>query len=94
MKKWCTYSAWGKRLPSFIGQLTEQSGNSGKIRYAENQLYSEQWWDMDYVEVFDSLEEAIFYLLKNGIYKESINQIKENFNFPSYKDFIDWNQIN
>ncbi len=68
MEKWCTYGAWGRQLPSFIGKLVQQDGNSGKIQYAERQLYPCEFWDMRYVTVFDTLEEAILYFAANNCY--------------------------
>jgi len=91
MHKWCTYGPWGKKMPSFIGQLVEQTGNTGKIRYAERQMYPLEYWDMDYVEVFETIEDAIKFMLKNGT-DRYLSEIKECFNFPSTN--VDWDKIN
>lgn len=89
-EKWCTYGAWGKKLPSFIGQLVEQQGNTGKIRYAARQMYSLEWWDMDYVEVHESLEDAVLYMLKYGTEK-FLSTIRDNLSFPS--DEVNWDKL-
>jgi len=90
MEKWCTYGSWGKKSPSFIGQLVEQSGRAGKIRYSENQMYSLEYWDMDYVEVFDNLEDAILFFHKQR--GESLTSIKESLYFEE-KNNVDWDEI-
>lgn len=90
--KWCTYGAWGKKNPSFIGQIVEQQGNTGKIRYAEKQMYPLEYWDMDYVMVHESLEAAIIYMTTNNI-DESVLQIKECLPFETAKKDVDWDEL-
>lgn len=92
IKKWCTYGSWGKKLPSFIGKLESQWGNSGKIRYNENQMYPLEYWDMNYVTVFDSLEEAILFMVENNS-NESVLKIKEWLHFPSDTKNVDWDAL-
>jgi len=90
--KWCTYSAWGKEMPSFIGQLVEQHGNTGKIRYAEKQMYPLEYWDMNYVTIHESLEDAIIYLITHNS-TESVFNLKENLSFETGKKDVDWDAL-
>ena len=90
--KWCTYGAFGKEVPSFIGQLVDQMGNTGKIRYAEKQMYPLQYWDMDYVMVHESLEDAIRFLIEKHP-DETIHTVKEYLPFKTAKENIDWNKL-
>jgi hypothetical protein len=91
--KWCTYGAWGKKSPTFIGKLLEQLDKSGTILYSESQMYPPELWDMGYVELFDTVEEAIIYMMKNDFYNRSLNRIRENLSFPSDTNNIDWNNL-
>ena len=86
--KWCTYGAFAR--PTFIGKLTKQEGNTGRIQYAEKQMYSQEYWDMTYVKVFESLEEAIIYTLKNS--DETLNNIKDSLHFKEKTD-INWDNL-
>lgn len=90
--KWCTYSAFGKTLPRSIGQLVKQEGNTGKIKYAENQMYSLEYWDMSYVAVFDTIEEAIIYMITNN-HDESVRNIREWLAFRTTMNEIDWDEL-
>lgn len=92
VKKWCTYGAWGKKMPTFIGKLESRNGNSGKIRYTENQMYPLEYWDMDYVMVFDCIEDAILYMVKQNS-EESVLKIKEWLHFPSDTKNLDWDAL-
>jgi hypothetical protein len=77
-------------MPSFIGQLVEHQGKGGKIRYSARQMYSLEWWDMDYVEIHESLEAAVLYMLKHSGEK-FLSTIRENLSFPS--DEVDWDKL-
>jgi len=90
--KWCTYGAWGKEMPTFIGKLEEQSGNTGKIRYTERQMYPLEYWNMDFVMVFDCIEDAILYMIRHNT-EESVNSIKEWLNFPTDMKNVDWDKL-
>lgn len=90
--KWCTYGSWGKNSPSSIGKLLEQHGNSGTILYSEGQLYPPELWDMAYVEVFDTVEEAIIFFIEHNYHQYSLHKIKEYWDFPSIN--IDWDKLN
>jgi len=90
--KWCTYGSWGKEMPSFVGQVVEQQGNSGKIRYAEKQHYPLEWWDMDYVVVHESLEDAIIYMVTHNS-EESVLQMKNYLSFETGKKDVDWDGL-
>lgn len=90
--KWCTYGAFGKDYPLHIGLLEKQQGNSGAIRYAENQMYALEWWDLDYVVIHESLEDAILFLIKNNS-DESFYTVKEYLLFKTAKQDIDWNKL-
>jgi hypothetical protein len=92
IKKWCTYGAFHKDYPQHIGLLEKQQGNAGEIRYAENQIYPLQYWDMNYVCVFDSLEEGILFLIKNN-QEESIQTVKDYLPFPTALKGIDWEEL-
>lgn len=91
--KWCTYGAFGRDYPLHIGLLEKQQGNTGAIRYAEKQMYALEWWDMDYVVVHESLEDAIRFLIKNNP-DESVYTVKEYLPFRTAKEKIDWNNLN
>ena len=91
--KWCTYGAFGKEYPLHIGLLEKQQANTGAIRYAEKQMYPLEYWDMDYVVVHESLEEAILFLIKNNP-EESIYTVREYLPFKTAKQNIDWNKLN
>lgn len=88
--KWCTYGAWGKECPTFIGQLVEQMGKTGKIRYSARQMYPLEFWDMDYVEVHETLEAAVLYMLEHGP-ERFLSTIRDNLSFPS--DEVDWDKL-
>ena len=90
--KWCTYGAFGKEFPTFIGQLVEQQGNTGKIRYAEKQMYALEYWDMDYVAVHESLEDAIIYMITHNS-DESVLQIRDYLSFERGKKNVDWDEL-
>jgi len=93
VKKWCTYGAWGKELPSFIGFLEKQQGNTGTIRYAQRQMYPLEYWDMNYVVVHESLEDAIIYMIANNS-DEYIYNLKEHLTliFDAAKE-LDWDVL-
>ncbi len=86
--KWCTYGAWGKKMPSFIGRLERMEGKSGVIRYVEGQMYPWEYWDMAYVEVHESLNDAIVYMMKHGD-ESFLNNILQCLHFPSFNNEID-----
>ena len=92
MPKWCTYGAWGKEIPTFIGKLERMEGTLGVIRYSENQMYALEYWDMDYVKVFNTVEETILYMIQNNN-ENSIHKIKECLHFPSDTKNIDWDAL-
>ena len=87
--KWCTYGAFHRDYPLHIGLLEKQQGNSGAIRYAEKQMYPLEWWDMNYVTVHNSLNDAILFLNKNNP-DESIYTVKEYLHFSTEMKEIDW----
>jgi len=93
--KWCTYGFFLNK-PRSIGRLFKEKESdrsiigTGQIQYAENQQYSMKWWDLHYVSVFESLEEAIIYLLKNS--DETLNNIKDSLHFKE-KENVDWEKL-
>lgn len=89
MEKWCTYSWLNKKFPQSIGKLVRQEGNTGHIRYAEHQMYPLQLWDMNYVEVFDNIEDAIKFLLKNKP-DTYLHEVRESFCFS---DKVNWEKL-
>ena len=90
--KWCTYGAFHRDYPLHIGLLEKQEGKTGVIRYAEKQMYPLEYWDMDYVVVHESLEDAIRFLIKNNP-DEYIFTVREYLPFPTAKETIDWNKL-
>ena len=78
--------------PLHIGLLEKQQGNSGAIRYAEKQMYALEWWDLDYVVIHESLEDAIRFLIKNHP-DESVHTVKEWLSFKTAKQEIDWDKL-
>lgn len=89
MEKWCTYSWWTKKYPQSLGKLVRQNGNTGTIQYAEKQMYPLQLWDMNYVEVFDKVEDAIRFLLKNNP-DIHLREVRESFCFS---DKVNWEEL-
>jgi hypothetical protein len=75
--KWCTYSWYNKDLPQHIGKVHNIRGNTCDIQYSEGQLYSRSAWDMDYVKVFSTLEDAIVFMVTNSNYT-FLSEIKED----------------
>ena len=92
VNKWCTYGAFHRDYPLHVGFLEEQQGNTGKIRYAEKQMYPLEYWDMNYVVVHESLEDAIMFLIENNP-DESIYTVKEYLPFRTAKQEIDWDKL-
>jgi len=92
IKKWCTYSAFHRDYPLHIGFLEQGTKTSGMIRYAENQMYPLECWDMNYVVVHESLEDAIRFLIKNNP-DEYFHTVKEYLPFKTAKETIDWNKL-
>ena len=90
--KWCTYGAFHRDHPLHIGFLEKQRGNTGAIRYAEKQMYPLEYWDMDFVMVHESLEDAIKFLIENNP-DESIHTVKEYLPFKTAKENINWNKL-
>jgi len=82
--KWCTYSFACANLPQNIGKLISSNENSGYIKYADKQMYFPQCWDMHFVKVFDDLQSAVDFLLKNNT-DISDFEIKEEL-FSSFPD--------
>ena len=64
-KEWCTYSWQCKTLPEGVGKITAEYNSAVDIRYSEGQYYSPECWDINYVQRFDTLEEAMEYFLKH-----------------------------
>jgi hypothetical protein len=94
LNKWCTYGSWGKDCPSFLGKLESYtSKNSALIRYSERQLFPLECWDINYVTVFDTIEEAILFLLQYSSSRTTLNELREYWSFPSDKDKIDWDDL-
>jgi len=85
--KWCTFSAWG--TPETIGQLLEHNEKSGTILYAEKQMYAPALWNMTYVNVFNTAEEAIINILEYG--HKWLYEIRNYWNFPSTE--INWDKM-
>lgn len=88
MEKWCAYSHFNKKFPQNIGKLKQQIGNAGYIQYSEKQLYPFQCWDMNYVEIFDTLDQAIEFMLKYNS-DETTQNIKETLGFEEVNN-INW----
>jgi len=88
--KWCSWSVWGKGIPENVGQVFDFNEKSCMILYAEKQLYPAALWDMGYVNVFDTAEEAVINVLKNG--HTWLHEIRNYWNFPSTE--IDWDKMN
>lgn len=91
--EWCTYSAFHRDHPLHIGLLEEQRGNTGKIRYGEKQMYSLEYWDMDYVRIHNILEDAIRFLINNNP-DETLYTVREYLPFPTAKQNVDWDELN
>jgi hypothetical protein len=92
--KWCTYGVWGRLMPDHLGKLIELDGNgkTGVIKYSDGQLYAPEYWDMTYVQVFDKIEDAIYYLATQGR-DHSIHSIREYFPFSKTGGEIDWDKL-
>lgn len=66
-KEWCTYSWIGKILPESVGKIIRVSGSGDivDILYSEGQMYAAEPWDINYIQRFDTLEEAFEYWWAN-----------------------------
>lgn len=92
MLKWCTYSWFGKMIPSNIGQASF-CGSSPLIKYNEYQEYPLESWDKKYVKTFSTLEGAICFMCTNS--NLNIREIKELVisKFPTSARKVHWNII-
>ena len=89
MKKWCTYGANGITVPSGIGLLINEHGGAGWIKYAEKQMYAPSCWDMSYVKIHDTIEDAIKYFMEcNSQY--SIENVQEEL---AFKVDVKWEDV-
>jgi len=88
--KWC---AFGAICPDDIGRLLIHSKQTGEILYSEGQMYRPEFWDMNYVKIFETLEEVILFLIDDM--NQVFSEIKEDAErkFPSYKKDVDWNKL-
>jgi len=92
-KEWCTYSWQWKTLPEAVGKIVKEYNGGVEILYSEGQQYSAQCWDINYIQRFDTLEEAFEYMWGNRpSYDTRIDRdwTKEGYwahlqySFPSY----------
>jgi len=93
LKKWCTYGSWGKKCPSFLGKVEKQSEGHVIIRHSERQMYELECWDINYVTIFDSLTEAILYLLQHSSSRTTLSELREFFSFPNEEKNLDWDDL-
>jgi hypothetical protein len=72
------------RFPVFVGRIESESSGSYFVTHSENQLYSSDCWDKDYVEVFESWKDAVTkFALRKGIAVErELNRFRDRF--PSF----------
>jgi hypothetical protein len=91
--KWCTYSWYGKDCPQYIGQAYNIEKTHCFISYKDNQLYSREAWDTSYVKFFDTLEDAIYFMIKksNLSLLEIKEQVLDKFNDSKY---VNWEIFN
>lgn len=89
--KWCTYSFYNKETPQYIGKL-KMDGKYGVIQYSSGRKFDE-YWDMSFVETFESLTEAIKYMVNNS--ERSLYNIKDDLlcNFHDEAKKIKWNKL-
>lgn len=89
--KWCTYSHWHKNYPRFIGKLLKEEYGTCLIKYSEKQIYPPELWDINYVRIFDRLEDTILFMLENNN-EITLTSIKEDLLISFYEDAknIDW----
>ncbi len=90
MDKWCTFGYLNKNCPEHIGKLVERKGNAGWIQYAEKQQYPLECWDMNYVVIHDTIEDAIKCLLKHKS-DWGIIDIQESL---AFNVDVDWDKLN
>ena len=90
--KFCTYSYIGKEYPQYLGKGILKS-NYIDIRYTEKQIFPLECWDLDYVSVFETIKEAIIYIITNT--KKPFNEIKSLAFDGCFSDAenVDWNEI-
>jgi hypothetical protein len=89
--KWCIYGHLSPRMPTGFGMIERITEGSVTIRYSENQKYSPEAWERDYVITFPTLEEAVKYFIQNNEGKtrthnptdQEIKKLARAF-FPSY----------
>jgi len=94
MTKWCTYSWYNKDLPQHIGKAFDIRYSSCNIQYSEGQLYKKAAWDMSYVNIFDTLEETILYMLTKSNHR-FLSELKEDMTsiFPKDSKNVRWDVI-
>lgn len=85
--KWCTYSWVSKECPQYIGRI----GESRQIEYSEDQIYPAEYWDTDYIKLFDTLNDAIQYMIDND---HSLHEVQTMIEFKWFKEskHIDWSK--
>lgn len=84
--KWCIYNSFNYN----IGKVVKIYKDSVKFLYAENQIYPVEYWNLNYIKIFKTIEEAIIHLVKKSY---SVSEIKEKLSFPSYTKNIDWKKM-
>lgn len=87
--KWCTYSFINGECPQYIGKL-EMDGIRGVIQYSSGRKHNE-YWDMDFVRVFDNLIDAIKFMRDKS--DRALCNIKDDLLCNFYDDAkqINWN---
>jgi hypothetical protein len=79
-KPWAVYG--GSFFSRGIGLITEESpaGNL-YLRHSENQLYSDELWDPNYVMRFKTPEEAVSFFVarQERNFKKELGRVYENF---------------
>jgi hypothetical protein len=89
--KWCTYSFFNGEYPQYIGKL-KMDGIRGVIQYSSGRAFNE-YWDMDFVKVFDSLIDAIKFMRDKS--DRALCNIKDDLlcNFHEDAKLINWKNL-
>lgn len=89
--KWCTYSFLNIDCPQHIGKL-KTDGKYGVIQYNSNRTFNE-YWDMNYVNVFDNLIDAIKFFHDNS--DKSYSEIMDDllYDFSDDAKQINWKEL-
>jgi hypothetical protein len=83
-KPWAVYGAGGEAWDIGLIHSLSSDQRTGHIIYTEGQYYPPELWDMDYVKIFKTSNEATEYFLKHQSSENRFSKVlnKLLINFP------------